>query len=255
MTSQLPSKCKYCGRSFTRKTYFTRHELACELIHKSNDERRQELEEHADTPTLRKVYELVLELAHENAKLKKQVDKLTSKIESKDRKKLCVIDWLNENSRPEQSFKSYYTSLTFTEKHLELIFKHDYIAGMLRILEDVFPTDTLAQLPIRSFKQKQNTLYIYTNECKWETVNANEFKCFLDFIFKCIKKLFNIWVDDNESQINNMNSDFSTKYIEYSRKVLGGKFTPEQIGSRIKSGLFKQLKTDLQNIVEYEFTF
>ena len=224
-------------------------------MHKSNDERRQELEEHADTPTLRKLYELVLELAHENAKLKKQVHKLTSIIQSTQRKRLCVNDWLNENSRSEQTFNSYYTSLTFTEKHLELIFKHDYIVGMLRILEDVFPTDTLAQLPIRSFKQKQNTLYIYTNERKWETINADQFKSFLNFMFKSIKGLFNIWVNDNENQINNMNSDFSTKYIEYSRKVLGGKFTSEQITSRIKTGLFKHLKTDLQNIVEYEFTF
>ena len=51
------SQCKHCGRKFTHKTYLVRHELACELMHnKSNDDRRQELEEHADTPTLRKLY-------------------------------------------------------------------------------------------------------------------------------------------------------------------------------------------------------
>jgi len=246
--------CKYCDRKFTRKVYFERHENACGLMRKSSDERRFELEEHVDTPTQRKQYELLLELAHMVKKQEQQIQTLTRIIQRTQKKKLSVVAWLDENAHPRQSFEEWYSLLEFDRAHLEMVFETDHIKGMLRALESKAPVDSIFTLPIRSFKQKENVLYIFDGE-KWQAISPDQLKTFITFISRGISKQFNNWVDKHQNKIDNTHSDFSTTYLEKLYKVNGGKFSSEHIHSRVKRGLYQHLKTDLQNVIEYEVSF
>ena len=250
----MPHVCVHCNRSFSRKIYFERHQYACELMQKSSDERRFELEEHADTPTPRKQYELILELAHMVKSQQKKIKILEGIVQRTQKKKLSVTAWLDENASPSQSFNEWFGALEIDQTDVERVFEHDHIKGIISVLENKTSAVSIETLPIRSFKQKENTLYIFNGE-KWEAMSVDLLKTFVACISKGIRVIFRKWVDENQEKIDNLHSDFSTTYLEKLYKVNGGKFTTDQIHSRIKRGLHQHLKTDLQNVIEYEFTF
>ena len=246
--------CKYCDRKYTRKVYFDLHENACGIMQKSDDERRFELEEHVDTLTLRKQYELLLQLANMVKKQDKQIQSLTRDFQRTQKKKLSILTWLDNNAHPRQSFEEWYSALVFDRTHLDMVLEHDHIKGMLFVLECKVPKDAIAILPVRSFKQKENVLYVFDGE-KWQVMTPDQLKKFITFVSRCITKQFNNWVDENQKKIDNVQSEFSTTYLNNLYKVNGGKFTRQQIYSRIKRGLYQHLKTDLQNVIEYEVSF
>ena len=246
--------CKYCGREYSRKSYFTSHQNMCELMHKSSDERRLLLEEQSDTPDIRKLYEMVLALMSVVKKQEKQINKLNNIIQRTQKEKLSVIKWLDDNARPSQSFDDWFQSMTFDESDLNCILEKGHIGGMIEIVKSRSPVDSINTLPIRSFKQKKNKLYAYDGE-KWQVMPPDQLKNFIGYMSKSIRRVFHVWVDENQKKIDNVHSDFSTTYLEKLSKVNGGKLEPEQIHSRINNGMYEYLKYDLQNVIEYEFTF
>ena len=244
--------CKYCDRKFTRKIYFERHEDACGLMNKSRQERRFELEEKVDTPTQRKQYELLLELARIVKKQEKQIESLTRIIERTQKKKLSVTTWLDENACARQSFEEWYATIVINQTHLDSVYKDGLTKGILEAFESkVTAGDTLNTIPIRSFTQKKNELYTYDGE-KWNDMSHDQLKQFVIDISKKMRALFTKWVDEHQGQINNARSEFSSSYLNKTYKINGGKLTSSQLQSCIKRGLYEQLKTDLQNVVEYE---
>lgn len=245
--------CKYCDRKFTRKIYFERHEDACGLMKKSSRERSFELEEKVDTPTQRKQYELLLELARIVKKQEKQIESLTRIIERK--KKLSVTTWLDENACARESFEEWYATIVINQTQLDTVYEAGLIKGILDAFESKVTVDeTLNTLPIRSFTQKKNELYTYDGE-KWTVMQDDQLKKLVINISKKMREHFNQWVEDHQEQIDNVHSEFSSNYLDKIYKINGGKLTNTQIQSSIKRGLYKLVKVDLQNIVEYEFSF
>ena len=153
------------------------------------------------------------------------------------------------------------------------MFKHDYIHGCIEIIKDLLSSTDLNKLPLKSFNQKENTLFIArldTSKCdeerndndknkesssdiKWEIMSD---KIFIEFISKISKQLlteFIKWQKENADKI--YEDEFSNKYAVNFQKILGGNNTQEYNNSRIKKELYKYLKTNLKNIIEYEFSF
>ena len=210
------------------------------------------MEEYEDTPSVRKLYEIVQELYLRNEKLEKKVAQLT-KMEYQQRKKLCVIDWLTTNKKPEKTFEAWQRQLKIERRHMEEICKHDYVKGMQHILEELLPDDEEITLPICAFNQKENVLYIY-HDNTWRAMCARDFEALTEKISKKVMGYFIEWQDENISKIKNMNSNFSETFTANTQKVMGTNFTPEKKISRIKKALYKHLKRNL-NITECEITF
>ena len=61
------------------------------------------------------------------------------------------------------------------------------------------------------------------------------------------------WQKENTDKI--YEDEFSNKYAVNFQKILGGNNTQEYNNSRIKKELYKYLKMNLKNIIEYEFSF
>lgn len=246
--------CKYCAREYSRKCYFKNHENLCQLMHTTNDERRLELEEQADTPSSREMYEMILALTNVVKKQEKKINKLENIIQRTQKEKLSIIKWLHDNAHPSQTFDEWYHSMKFDIDDLKYIFENEHTKGMISIVERRSPVDSIKTLPIRSFKQKKYALYVYHGE-KWQVMSSNQLKEFIGFISKSIRGVFQSWVDEHQQKIDNVESDFSTIYLEKLYKLNGGRLETDQIHTRIKNGIYEHLKYDLQNVIEYEFIF
>ena len=247
--------CKYCERQFSRKCYYERHEPGCGLMYKTSDERRLELEEHGDTPSQRKLYEMVLALASIVKKQEQKINKLESIIQRTQREKLSVIKWLDDNAKPVQSFDVWVQSMKFDESDLNCMFQNGHIKGLCTVITQRIDNDSINTLPVRSFKQKQHTLYQYTGE-KWELMSPEKLTNLVNFVYKAIGNNFAKWSEDNMEKIDNVLSDFSTEWMEKINIVKGPlSMTSEKRHTSIKKALYEHLKYDLQNVVEYEFTF
>jgi hypothetical protein len=159
----IKNKCGYCSKSFTRKSYYDRHVLVCELLIKSTKERNLATEENQDTPTVRKLYEIIMEMTLKYQKMEKKVEELSKYIENKKRK-LNIVDWLNANYKNVgERFDIWYKTIKVERKHLETIFTRDYVNGVLHVLKDHLETyikNGEMEIPIRAYDEKDNILYI-----------------------------------------------------------------------------------------------
>lgn len=250
--------CKYCDRKYKSKNYLNRHILVCEILSKTQDERKQEEAERADTPTLRKMYELLMEMTLKYAGLEKKFNALQKSIESK-KKRLNIIDWLNTNhsSANTITFADWCAGVKLERKHLEFIFETNYIPGITNIFEEFLPINKADSLPIRSFDQKINTLFIYIdNTHKWKIMSDEDFGKMVGVISKQIMCEFVKWQRENYNNVKNKTDDnHDIQYATNIQKVIGAKFTKQQLYSKIRAALYNHLKMNLKNIIEYEFSF
>jgi len=243
--------CRYCERTYARKLFYEKHMLLCELNNVNKKDKEARLQELDDTPCLRTLYEMVLELAKQNNDLKKQLDNVNKFINIK-KKSISIIDWLNNNFNNSE-FTDYYLfinniSTNIREKHLEYIFKLNYINGVKTILEDVFNNCDLDIIPIKAFDQKDNQLYIYLNN-KWCQMSNTDFQNFNNIISKKIMSLFIKWQNKNIDKLSD--DEFSIEYTKNVQKIMSGNLSNYEISYKLKNKLYKYLKVNIKNIIEY----
>ena len=245
-------ECPHCALSYKRKLYYKRHILLCEILSKTKKEREQEIEEHADTPSLRKMYDLLLEMTFKYSKMEKKLEDLTKWVEAK-KKKINIVEWLNENYTEGTNFAHWYKSIKFNRSHLELIFKYNFINGFMYIFQELLPLEQETGLPIKAFDQKDNTLFIYNDDEKWDVMSQKQLEQFISYISRLIMGEFVKWQTENA---NTMDAEkFSDIYTENIQKVIGANYSMEQLNIKMKRELYKYLKMNLKNVIEYEFSF
>ena len=107
--------------------------------------------------------------------------------------------------------------------------------------------------PIKAFDQKENILFIYNDDNKWEILSQPMFANLMNILSKSILTEFLNWQTENKSKMKQ--DDFSYRYARNVQKIMGGNLTQEQIHMRVKKELYNYLKMNLRNVVEYEFSF
>lgn len=245
-------KCPHCPLSYKRKLYYDRHILICDILSKTKKEREQELEEHADTPTMRVMYDLLLEMTLKYSKMEKKVEELTKWVETK-KKKIHVVEWLNTNYPDAIKFIDWYKSINLDRKHLELIFKYDFVTGFMYIFQELLPLEQEADLPIKAFDQKDGALFICNDEGKWCAMDSKVLEQFVSYISRLIMGEFVKWQNENMDKMKD--EEFSDVYTKNIQKVIGANYSMEQLSMKMKRELYKYLKMNLRNILQYEFSF
>jgi hypothetical protein len=250
--SSINYTCRNCERSYKRKNYYEKHFILCNLNHVNKQEQNIRLQELDDTPCIRSLYEMILELAKKNEILNQKVDKLNNFINTKQ-KTISIVEWLNNNElyNNQINFTDMVIDFNVTEIHLQNIFNSNYIDGINNIFEELFNLNNINNLPIKAFDKNINTFYINNNNT-WSKMTPEQFKKIINIISKKIMTIFMNYQKNNINKLNN--EEFSIIYTKNVQKVLGNNLSNTDILKKLKSKLYKYLKVNLKNIVEYNFT-
>jgi len=257
-TSIIPYKCKYCNRTYKLKQNYDKHYLLCDTLNKTSI--RNTTKENNDdyVPSLRDMFTIILELTAKNSQLEQKVEELSKWAESK-KKKLNVIDWLNEKYTKNIKYTEWLAGINITRNHLEAVFKSDMATGCYEILQSLLSLHMTEDIsneqtrPIKAFDQKENILFIYNDDNKWEILTLPMFANLMNILSKKIITEFLKWQTENKSKMRQ--DEFSYTYARNVQKIMGGNLTQEQIHMRVKRELYNYLKMNLRNVVEYEFSF
>jgi hypothetical protein len=258
--------CKYCNRTYKLKPNYDKHYLLCDTLNKTRISKtrisisKTTKENNADdyVPSMRDMFTLILELTAKNSRLEQKVEELSKWAESK-KKKLNVIDWLNEKYTKNIKYTDWLAGINITRNHLEAVFKSDMVTGCYEILQSLLSVNMTEDIsneqttPIKAFDQKENILFIYNDDNKWEILTLPMFAKLMNILSKNIITEFLKWKTENKSKMRQ--DDFSYTYARNVQKIMGGNITQEQIHMRVKRELYNYLKMNLRNVVEYEFSF
>jgi hypothetical protein len=250
--SNIPKKvynCIHCNRFYSRKSAYEKHVLCCEILSNNPKEHQLKLQEIDDAPpNIVKLYDIIKELVYKQAKQEKEIESLKQFI-SKTKKRLSVIDWLNENCKKNITFNSFMKNIKIERKHLDYIFKYDFIDGLMYTFQEILPLS--GELPIRCFDQKPGTFFIVKND-NWVVMTGMEYEEMLDTINRMIIVEFGEWQEENRDKIIK-DTKFNDIYEENIIKVLGTKRPKGITYNRIKNKLYGYLKFNLKRIIQFEF--
>ena len=241
-------KCLYCNKAYKVKQNHDRHYLVCDLLYKTARERANE--ERGLLPSQQVMYNALIDLTGKYSLLEKKVDELMKWTESRKRK-LNILDWLNEKYPNALEFSDWLLGVQVERSHLDVVFKSDYINGMVKLIE--FNLDNLSAL--RAFDQKENLLFIVSeageDDKKWKVMESEEFIRLINVMNKKLMGEFITWQKENKERM--YEEEFSTIYASNVQKLMCASLSQEQIHSRIKRELYKNIKMNLKNVIEYEF--
>lgn len=234
--------CDYCNKLYKRKYHFDRHVLACRVISISRGDLEIKCQESADIFTPEQTSKLIMDLYKRVTDAETRLRQITVA----ERKKINILEWLNKKEHtPEMPFYEWLQQIVIDNCGLELIFTHDYIEGMLLILEDHLSEENI---PIKAFDKKSNQLYIYTD--KWILASAHEFNKFLGTMSKKIMSRGLGWNNEN---IDNNTDNFADNMPIFIKKLNGGNFKKERISAAVRKGIYNKIKVEIHNVIECEF--
>ena len=257
MDSKL--KCSYCNKTYIRKSAYNSHLAKCKFhkICRTNNETNNS--ENISLETMSKsndsLFQMLIMLHNKYEKLEKDYNLLKNHVYN-TKKKIDIISYLNENYKPKDNFDflNFTNSINIANNDLHLIFKHDYIDGILNIITNAIEKATTQDniLPLKAFNHKEYVLYIYNNNLNsWKVMECIDLTTFIKYFDKKIFNLFLEW--KKEAQIKMDYDTYSDTFILNMKKVLGNNFENKDKKTIIKNKLFKHIKVNLKNIVSYEF--
>ena len=231
--------CSVCGKRYKRLGYLRRHRLACELLYRSKSIQDAEQEEVKDCPSRVEMWKLLKIQGDKIDKLEKEIHSF-KQMGFRARKKMNVIEWLNQQVKPKLSYSKWKETFALSEQHLQMIFDTDYTKGFISILQSVFLMGTDEERPLCAFRHKKNILYYFDGE-KWQIMPNNMFKSWLDSLYsRELMTYFKIWYTQNQNKLESLDSP--PIYQKKLKKILGGGKNRDEHTESIKKGFYKQLK-------------
>ena len=220
--------CQLCTKKYKTKHNYQKHYILCQFLRHHHDNSYNDLDD--ELPDKRTLYNIVIDLSHKYSKLENKLNELTKWVDTK-REKISIIDWLNNNHKPDISYYDWIQNILFNQQHLDIIFKHDLVIGIINCFKLLFDNN-YNSLPIKAFQQKQ-VLYFYSNET-WNVIDEISFQPFINHILKQAMNQLIIWQDNNKRFMNN--DAFAMKYTLNVQKIMASNYTQHQIYSKIHNG-------------------
>jgi hypothetical protein len=235
------------------------------VLFQSKRERRISSEESEDTPTLRELYAVVMEMTVKYNKLEQKLTNFMQTVGVK-KQKINLIDWLTANQKDAMNYVDWLQIICLNRTHLELIFQHGYIEGMSAIFKQ-FLTKADETRPLYAFKGKDNVLYVrapaqqasaqqasaqqasesapapQTATIQWLVLEKNDLNKLINTIDRQCMKEFSCWQNENKS--NMYNDSFANTYAINLKKMMGDGLAIEQIQSRFKREIYNYLREDM----------
>ncbi len=234
--------CPYCSKKFGRISTLQNHTAFCAIQHQGKYAAKNSMEE-MDIPPIRDMYIVLQKLVMENTKMRSEINEL-KKIASREKKKIPLVDWLNINKSPEQTFAQWVNKINVTQKDFEYALNSNCVNSVMEIIKKNINDN----IPICSFDQNLKTIFIYVKK-SWRIIENDEFHRFVDSIIRKIGKQFDKWINKNSLELrqNDEKMHIYTKKL-YSMDI-------EDVAKKVHLKLYNFIKYNLRNIIEYEFTF
>lgn len=267
--SKLRYSCSYCPKTYTRKDSLNRHIVLCEFNCKKICDGINARPIVSDIPNISELYSIVVDLSLKYDKLQAEYNKLSKWVQQKKRK-INVVEWLNEKCDPGISHDEWLDKIALDRKHLNYVFNSDFVEGIIMIFQEFLIVDDCDYNgnngngnTIKAFDHKEGVFFVYDKirvaggsegegderEVKWHIMNIEEFQKTIRCISLKIIAEFKKWQDEN---MDKMEDDaFSRNYIINFKKVMGNSDLHSQY-NKIRNKLYKYLKIDLKNIM-YDF--
>jgi hypothetical protein len=239
--------CPHCQRKYQRKIYFERHTAVCEVLCKAKKERLLEVEERSDTPSVRDLYLVVMEMTVKYNQLEQKYQEMAKLVNIK-KQKLDIGDWLNATYVDVKAYTSWFDDIMVSRDDLETLFQSDYVNGVVKVLCKCLPLEDELR-PIRAYTTKCNVFYYYDQKNKWSVIDSDVYNKLMHLLDKKFMSEFLKWQNENRDRLHL--DDFSLIYAKNVKKIMA---TREQLYSRIKKELYQYLKTDLPSVMEYVIT-
>jgi hypothetical protein len=219
-------KCNYCFKEYTRKSFYNKHVLCCEIL--NNTKRENEIiREEEENPTISQLYTIIKELNHNYKQLKNEMEEMKRHV-YKTKKKKYIVEWLNENKKESIDIDNYLDNIQID---ISTIVNNNYN----KVFELLFEKDK--EIPICCFDQNKNTLFIF-HENKWDICSFEKLKDIIDTLNMRILRL-----------ITQHSLTASEEYCNIIKQLMNNKTDY----NNIKKNIYSHLKTNITHIVEYEF--
>lgn len=231
--------CSYCSKTYTRKIYYERHVICCNLRAMADVGDYRTLEEQNDTPSTRELYMIIQELVKKQNKMEEELKNLR-RYTDKVKRNINVVEWLNSNYIPLE-FSSWRDLIAIKRNELDFIFTNGLSSGITQILKNNLSSEN--ENPIKSFEHKNNTLFVYKDKT-WNIMEQDDFKKLIRLINKKIIQEFNAWT------LEKTENDELKKY-PYDEYVISI-FSNGLKDSEIKTKIYDYLKISVKNINKIE---
>ena len=247
--------CEYCSKSYTRKLSYIKHTILCEVFHKSKREKICEKEESTGIPSTKELYGIIQELALKYKILEEKMEDMHKWVDKK-KKKLNVIQWLNVNVTPKITYTDWIQSLKASEEEVEILIEKSMTLTVDSIFSKNLQDKPNHAYPIYCFIQKANIFYIFDDSIKeWRQMKPEELITLSKKVHSKILTAMCEWYKKNTREII-QNDKMSILYNKTMIKLMSSEFTIDSMYlSKMKASIYNYLKTDLTNIVEYDFEF
>ena len=248
--------CLLCKKSYSRKISLDKHKILCDFKTKTKLEHQVEEEELGDVPTHEQLVKIVQELTFKYIKLEEKMEHLQKWVNQK-KQKIKVIDWLNEHIDATIGFKEWITTVQVLPEDALSLFDNNIFQTFQLIIENNLKETHEFIYPIKCFSQKTNIFYVcektVDNKCIWEQSTTDSVLLLFKKIQSKIIAELTKWKLTNKAQIDG-NDKLSDQFNKAVIKLMSVNFTTHDVNaSRIRNGLYTFLKTDLKNLIEYEF--
>jgi predicted transcriptional regulator len=218
------------------------------------------------------MYKIIESLAMKYNKLEEKMEQLQKWVDKK-KKKINIIEWLNENDKikPSYTFNSIFDKLNITQTTVDFLFSNSFYDTVNEILSNYYNNHNNYNnynnncnpennaIPLFAFNQKANLIYVFNKntiieQSSWKELSKDELVDFLDKLQTKISKCLKAWKNINEDKVRNDNK-YSELYSKTIIKIMDVKFNNETTITKYKSLLYNKIKVDMKNLIEYEYEF
>ena len=261
--------CKWCKKEFKREGNFVKHVSMCEIIHTEND---------AVPLSNRELFALVGTLTRKVISMEEKLDWLVTRVKQSDVRRINVIEWLNDPSKekPDKDFIDFWNDAitTITVKELQYLYKNKHIEGINNVIRRIIREKIHVyheEIPLKSFQNKKNKLYIYENK-RWIEAPQNVLSKVFEMLNNKILEMHNNYFKDKLSGFNSgdlsdvimdisgnnvnvpKNDDICEDYCNAMQEVMGGSSSQNTRKIKYLQCMCDEVEVNLKNVVSYEFT-